>query len=84
MKAVRTAGIVLAAVSAAALAQYSASDPRSTIYNNESLRREDEIKRNEEAGRSKATKGNSSGGRAPRAQTTRAVAKPTKAARRGC
>ena len=44
--------IGLAAVSAAALAQqYSTSDPRSTIYNNEALRREDEIKRNEEAAR---------------------------------
>lgn len=40
--------IVLAA-SSAALAQYSASDPRSNIYNNESLRRQDEIRRNEEA-----------------------------------
>jgi hypothetical protein len=40
--------IVLAA-SSAALAQYPASDPRSNIYNNESLRRQDEIRRNEEA-----------------------------------
>jgi hypothetical protein len=54
--------IVLAAVSAAALAQYSASDPRSTIYNNESLRREDEIKRNEEAARRQSDQGQSSGG----------------------
>ena len=37
------------AASSAALAQYSASDPRSNIYNNESLRRQDEIRRNEEA-----------------------------------
>ncbi len=54
--------IVLAAVSAAALAQYSASDPRSNIYNNESLRREDEIKRNEEAARRQSDQGQSSGG----------------------
>ncbi len=43
--------IVLAAVSTAAFAQYDASDPRSNIYNNESLRRQDEIRRNEEAAR---------------------------------
>ncbi len=54
--------IVLAAVSAAALAQYSASDPRSTIYNNESLRREDEIKRNEEAARRQSDQGQSGAG----------------------
>jgi hypothetical protein len=54
--------VVLAAVSAAALAQYSASDPRSTIYNNESLRREDEIKRNEEAARRQSDQGQSGGG----------------------
>ena len=42
---------ILLAASSAALAQYSASDPRSNIYNNESLRRQDEIKRNEEAAR---------------------------------
>jgi hypothetical protein len=55
--------IVLAAVSAAALAQqYSTSDPRSTIYNNEALRREDEIKRNEEAARRQSDQGPSSGG----------------------
>ncbi len=53
--------IVLAAVSTAALAQYSASDPRSNIYNNESLRREDEIKRNEEAARRQSDQGQSSG-----------------------
>ncbi len=40
--------IVLAA-SSAALAQYSPYDPRSNIYNNEYLRRQDEIRRNEEA-----------------------------------
>ena len=40
--------IVLAA-SSAALAQYSPYDSRSTIYNNEYLRRQDEIRRNEEA-----------------------------------
>jgi hypothetical protein len=51
MRAVLIA-IVLAAVSTAASAQYDASDPRSNIYNNESLRRQDEIKRNEEAARS--------------------------------
>ena len=54
--------IVLAAVSAAALAQYSTSDPRSTIYNNEALRREDEIKRNEEAARRQSDQGQSSSG----------------------
>ncbi|MGH6623554.1 MAG: hypothetical protein ACREBN_06255 [Burkholderiaceae bacterium] len=51
MRAVLIA-IVLAALSTAASAQYDASDPRSNIYNNESLRRQDEIKRNEEAARS--------------------------------
>jgi hypothetical protein len=40
---------ILIAASSAALAQYSASDPRSNIYNNESLRRQDEIRRNDEA-----------------------------------
>ena len=46
--------IVLAAVSTAAFAQqYNDTDPRSNIYNNESLRRQDEIKRNEEAARAK-------------------------------
>ena len=54
--------IVLAAVSDSALAQYPANDPRSTIYNNESLRREDEIKRNEEAARRQSDQGQSSGG----------------------
>ena len=41
--------VVLAAVSTAAPAQYGQYDPRSNIYNNETLRRQDEIKRNEEA-----------------------------------
>lgn len=50
MRTVLTA-IVLAAVSTAAFAQYDASDPRSNVYNNESLRRQDEIRRNEEAAR---------------------------------
>jgi hypothetical protein len=54
--------IVLAAVSAAAFAQYSESDPRSNIYNNESLRRQDEIRRNEEAARRQSDQGQSSGG----------------------
>ena len=46
--------IVLAAVSTAAFAQqYNDTDPRSNIYNNENLRRQDEIKRNEEAARAK-------------------------------
>jgi hypothetical protein len=44
-----TAVSIVLAASSAALAQYSASDPRSNIYNNESLRRQDEIRRNEEA-----------------------------------
>ena len=43
--------IALATASATALAQYYPCDPRSNIYNNESLRRQDEIKRNEEAAR---------------------------------
>ena len=54
--------IVLAAASAAALAQYSTTDPRSNIYNNESLRRADEIKRNEEAARRQSDGGPSYGG----------------------
>ena len=61
MRAVLIA-IVLAAVSTAASAQYDASDPRSNIYNNESLRRQDEIKRNEEAARRQSDQGQSSGG----------------------
>ncbi len=47
------AACIVLAASSAALGQYSESDPRSNIYNNESLRRQDEIKRNEEAARAK-------------------------------
>ena len=54
--------IVLAAASAAAPAQYSTTDPRSNIHNNESLRREDEIKRNEEAAKRQSDGGPSHGG----------------------
>lgn len=54
--------VVLAAVSDFALAQqYPENDPRSNIYNNESLRRQDEIRRNEEAARRQGDAGQSSG-----------------------
>lgn len=43
-------------------AQYPADDPRSTIYNNESLRRQDEIRRNEEAAKRQSDEGRNSGG----------------------
>lgn len=54
--------ILLATASTIALAQYDASDPRANIYNNESLRRQDEIKRNEDAARRQGDQGQSSGG----------------------
>jgi len=53
--------ILLAAVSTAAPAQYHESDPRSNIYNNESLRRQDEIRRNEEAARRQSDVGPNGG-----------------------
>lgn len=45
-----------------ALAQYPANDPRSTIHNNESLRRQDELRRNEEAAKRQSDEGRSSSG----------------------
>ena len=51
MRTVLIAIVLSAASTAASAQQYSDSDPRSNIYNNESLRRQDEARRNEEAAR---------------------------------